>query len=294
VTAFEIVYVRTNLGLRPGVEQLGEALLDRGLAASIAAVGDIHELAAGPRSAERRGARGMLNVPAMAALAVEQAHVLDSVLDRGHPALVLGGDDSVLFGSLLALARRGTYGLVFLDAHLDFYPPQDSPTGEASDSEVFVAFGGGPPELAELAGAGRRLVQPEHAVLIGHRDAEEVPYPMSLLRETDATVIPLDDVRKVGCVELARRVTRLLAARAVDGYLLHIDADVIDDARMSAVDYRVPGGMAPEELVDFMRTLVAAGPPSIVEATIYNSVLDVDGAAAETLREILVAGLVEG
>ena len=55
---------------------------------------------------------------------------------------MLGGDDTVLFGNLLALRRRGRYGLVFLDAHYDFYLPEQS-TGQASDSDLALATGVG-------------------------------------------------------------------------------------------------------------------------------------------------------
>ena len=43
-----------------------------------------------------------------------------TLLDAGERPLVLGGDCSILLGAMLALRRRGRFGLAFVDGHLDF------------------------------------------------------------------------------------------------------------------------------------------------------------------------------
>ncbi|MFD4693211.1 arginase family protein [Streptomyces sp. NPDC058463] len=43
------------------------------------------------------------------------ADAVGAALDAGHFPVVLGGDCSILLGNLLALRRRGRYGLLFLD-----------------------------------------------------------------------------------------------------------------------------------------------------------------------------------
>lgn len=154
--------------------------------------------------------------------------------------LVLGGDDSVISGSLLALRRRGAHGLVFLDAHTDFYPPEDSPTGEVSDSELYLAFGHGTDLIADLAGA-KPLVVDRAAALIGHRDPDEQ-------RDTGAAlVVSLGEMRETGAEATARRALAQLDGAGVERFLLHIDADVLDDALMPAVDYRLPDGFSRRE-----------------------------------------------
>jgi len=112
--------VETNLGLRPGgVECLGEVLLELGLAERVGA--KVAGRLRAPAFDERRDpVLGARNVRAAAALAIEQADWVGEILDSGGFPVVLGGDDSVLFGCLLALRRRGAAGLVFLDAHTDY------------------------------------------------------------------------------------------------------------------------------------------------------------------------------
>src|ERR1700730_18265715 len=78
-----ILHVETNLGLRPsGVERLGEVLLKLGLAERRGArnAGGLRAPAFGDRRDPVLGAR---NVPAVAALAVEQADRVGEILDEG-------------------------------------------------------------------------------------------------------------------------------------------------------------------------------------------------------------------
>jgi arginase len=46
-------------------------------------------------------------------------------------------------GPLLALRRRGRYGLVFLDGHADFQHPSDEPNGKVASLDLAVATGRG-------------------------------------------------------------------------------------------------------------------------------------------------------
>jgi arginase family enzyme len=59
---------------------------------------------------------------------------------RGEFPVVLGGDDTVLRGCLLALRRLGSAGLVILDGHTDFWDLPDG-AGELSDSDLWIATG---------------------------------------------------------------------------------------------------------------------------------------------------------
>jgi arginase family enzyme len=56
--------------------------------------------------------------------------------------VVLGGDCSMLLGSLLGMAGRGRHGVVFIDGHIDFYPPHiEEWDGRAANSELAFAAG---------------------------------------------------------------------------------------------------------------------------------------------------------
>jgi arginase len=42
-------------------------------------------------------------------------------------------------------------------------------------------------------------------------------------------------------------------------FWVHVDADVLDDAVMPAVDYRQPGGLSPDELATVLAVALATG-----------------------------------
>jgi arginase len=64
---------------------------------------------------------------------------------------------------------------------------------------------------------------------------------------------------------------------------MHLDADVLDDAIMPAVDYRLPGGLSWEELTTAMHVAVESRCVVGLEVTIYNPKLDLDGTGARGL-----------
>ena len=94
------------------------------------------------------------------------------MLDLDEFPLILGGDCSILLGAMLALRRRGRFGLLFIDGHADFYQPEANPNGEAASMDLAFATGHGPGLLADLEGRGP-LVRSEDTVAFGFRDAEE-------------------------------------------------------------------------------------------------------------------------
>jgi arginase len=288
---FAVVRAPSGLGLRAaGVEGLGDALLGHGLARALAA--RIAAIVAPPaRSGVRDPESGVLNGPEVAEYGVALADTVGAVLDAGDVPLVLGGDCSVLLGGALALRRRGGGGLLFLDGHADFYQPSAEPSGEAASMDLALATGYGPAAVGDLGGRGP-LIRPEDAVVVGFRDAEEQardgsqPLPGALL------ALDLAAVRAAGALAAAERaVARLTRPGAPEQFWVHVDADVLDDAVMPAVDYRQPGGLSPDELATVLAVAMATGRVAGVEVTIYNPALDPDGTAGAALTDVLARGL---
>jgi arginase len=72
---------------------------------------------------------------------------------------------------------------------------------------------------------------------------------------------------------------------------IHLDADVLDDAAMPAVDYRLPGGLSAAELSVILRTLVDSGKAVGLEITVFNPALDPDGSIACRFVRSIADGL---
>jgi arginase len=275
-----ILHVETNLGLRPGgVERLGAALLGLGLAERVSAT-SVDTLRAAPFVETRDPAYGTRNLQAIAQLAVDQADRIGQIVDSGAFPLVLGGDDSVLLGCLLALRRCGSPGLVFIDGHTDFWDLPNALVGEFSESDLWVATGHGPEVVADLEGR-RPLVDSRACVVYGHRDRQEQLEERSedVYREP-MLVRGLGELRAAGMRDAGNHAVGFLAAAQIDGAWLHIDADCLDDALMPAVDWRTAGGLTEDELVELARIVLGSGLVLGMDVTIYNPGLDSDDLAA--------------
>jgi arginase len=285
-----IIEAPSVLGLRPtGVEELPEALLGAGLAGGLGAVraGRVEPPAYDP---ERDPDAGVLNPDGIAGYSVALADAVGGALDDGRFPVVLGGDCSVLLGNLLALRRRDRHGLLFLDGHTDFYQPSAEPAGEVASMELALATGRGPRVLADLEGRGP-LVRDEDVVALGFRDAGESatygvqPLPSAL------HAMELDTVRALGAAESAQRAVGLLTGDGASaGYWIHLDVDVLDDAVMPAVDYRLPGGLSWQELETVLRTALSGDGAVGLDVAIFNPRLDPDGSIARRLTECLLRG----
>jgi arginase len=106
---FAVIEAPTVLGLRQtGVEESPDALLRQGLARRLRArhAGRVEPQA---YSAHRDSETRMLNPQAIADYSVRLADAVGRVLGAGQFPIVLGGDCSLLLGSMLALNRRGRY-----------------------------------------------------------------------------------------------------------------------------------------------------------------------------------------
>lgn len=286
----EIIEAPSVLGLRPsGVQDLPSALLDAGLLSHPGAVwgGRVEAPAYDPR---RDAATGVLNPSGIAEYSVRLADAVGGVLGRGGFPVVLGGDCSILLGTLLALRRRGRHGLLFLDGHTDFYQPSAEPTGEAASMELALATGRGPRLLADLEGRGP-LLRDEDVVAFGFRDSAESAEAGSQPLPPRLHAIDLDGVRAAGAAAAAREAVGRLTAAGTAGYWIHLDVDVLDDAVMPAVDYRIPGGLTWRELETVLRTALAGGRAVGLDVTIFNPRLDREGTIAPRLTECLRRGL---
>jgi arginase len=283
-----IIEAPSVLGLRPtGVEELPEALLGAGLAGGLGAVraGRVEPPAYDP---ERDPDAGVLNPDGIAGYSVALADAVGGALDDGRFPVVLGGDCSVLLGNLLALRRRDRHGLLFLDGHTDFYQPSAEPAGEVASMELALATGRGPRVLADLEGRGP-LVRDEDVVALGFRDAgESATYGMQPLPSA-LHAMELDTVRALGAAESAQRAVGLLTGDGASaGYWIHLDVDVLDDAVMPAVDYRLPGGLSWQELETVLRTALSGDGAVGLDVAIFNPRLDPDGSIARRLTECLL------
>ena len=290
----------TNLGLRPpragaepGASGLARALRDHGLLRRLGAE-DGGEVARLPYSPEPDPATGFHNGPAVARYALAQAERVRALLRAQRFPLVLGGDCSVLLGSMLALRGLGRYGLAFLDGHDDFSPPRDPARARgyltAAGLDLALATGHGPAALTDLEGRRPYVSEEQVAVLgVGREPGEERDFAVERFDESRIDRWPVARLRSEGARAAAAAARGRMEAAPLDGFWIHLDADVLDQSVMPAVDSPNPDGLTPDELTAILRELLASPRAAGLEVTIYDPERDPSGAAGDLLVEILLA-----
>jgi arginase len=287
---FATIEAPSMLGLmQTGVDRLPRALLDAGLGRRLSAR-SAGKVTAPPYDAQRDPVTGILNTAGIAAFTKALADQLGPILNTNEFPIVLGGDCSILLGSLLALRRRGRFGLLFLDAHADFYEPEANINGEAASSELAFATGRGPKELTEFDGF-RPLIRDDDIVAFGIRDEAEQEEFHSQPLPDNLMALNLSRVRNVGAAGAAQLAVEHLTRPHLGGFWIHLDVDVLADEIMPAVDYRIPGGLVRDELLITLKTALRSEHAVGLEVTIFNPTLDHDGQLAQMITDLLVESL---
>ena len=274
-------------GVEPGVRHGPRVLRTFGLLNRLGAV-DAGEVVPPRYGFERDASTGVRNPHEIADYSAALARAVGKQLDADRFPLVLGGDCSILLGTLLALYRRGRYGLVFLDGHEDLQTPDVSRTGGAAGMDLALAVGIGPGVLTSLGGDGP-LIAAQDVVMLGPRDNPAWYTGVEVERAREAMFVRLfGDLRAQGMAATANAAAARLIASGVRGIWIHIDVDVLDDAVMPAVDSRQDDGLTYAELSALLRPILATGRVAGMQLTIYDPDRDVGGDAGARLVDWLV------
>jgi arginase len=259
-----------------GVERAPAVLLAAGLADGVTAR-RAGRVAAKGYSAMRDPQTKIMNPQALAEYSSVLADAVAAVLDEGEFPVVLGGDCSIVLGAMLALRRRGRYGLLYIDGDADYYQPEVNPlSGAASASDLAFATGRGPDVVCDIEGR-RPLVRDDDVAVFGCRDAADrerrgcQPLPPGML------VVDRDRVRQLGAAAATREAVAFLTREdGPEGFWIHLDADVFDQTIMQAVDDPRPDGLAWDDVISALRVAIASGRALGLQVAIYNPDIDHD------------------
>jgi arginase len=285
----------SNLGLRapspgvvPGCYKLAGALRDQGIVSRIGAE-DVGVVV--PPRYDVSGWKpgdGVFNAAAMARYTRRLADRVDALIGPRRAVLLLGGDCSILLGPMLALRRRGRYGLVYIDAHSDLRHVGNSPhVGAAAGEGLAQLTGRGQPDVVDLDGLAPYVRESDIAVLGLHEPDDST---LDETRSLFPVVLEVEQMRATDCAAAAARA--LDALPDVEGIWVHLDADVLDPSVMPAVDSPEPGGLLPAELTATLAPLLADPRVVGINVTIYDPDLDEDATAGALLTDAIVAAFV--
>ncbi len=278
-----------SVGHEGGTELAPAAVRAHGLVERIGA-GDRGDLGVHIRSDVRDPATGVVGLPEV--LDVTQA-VRDAVRDAvaaGERPLVLGGCCGLVPGALAGLRdAAGAPGVAYVDGHVDVYDGRSSPTGEAADMPMGVAFGLGPEPWVRAAGGPS--TEPGQVVVLGARDPEEAEDIAGLRagRLADLAVLGPEELRAQGPGAAGRAAAERLGRGR---FWIHLDVDVLDEVEMPATDYLMPGGLTWDELAALLAPLAASPALAGVSLGCVNPAKDPGGACTRRTADLLAGALV--
>ncbi|MGW6733846.1 arginase family protein [Streptomyces sp. NPDC055013] len=284
----------SNLGLRPpapgavpGCHKLAGALREQRIVQRLRALeGGVVVPPRYDRGDWQEG-DGVFNAAAIAGYTRRLADRIEHHVRAGDLPVVLGGDCSINLGAALALRRIGRYGLAVVDASPDFRHPGNSErVGAAGGEEVALSTGRGQEDLTNLEGL-RPYLRDEDVRYFGIRDCFEED--RAELADLKIPVVTVGDLREWGAQDLGSVTRQAFEIPQLDGFWVHLDADVLDPSVMPAVDSPDPEGLMPDELVALLRPLLASAHCAGLNVTIYDPDLDPEGTAGALLADIVVS-----
>jgi len=280
-----------SVGRAGGTEFAPAALRDHHLVARVGAAdrGDLDVTIRGNIRDPETGVIGIADV--LTTTTAVRAAVHEAVSDGARP-LVLGGCCGLVPGALAGLRDAvGALGVAYVDGHVDVYDGRSSPTGEAADMPMSVAFGLGPDAWVEAAGGPSAA--PEDVVVLGARDPEEAA-DIAELRTGRLAVLEVlgpDDLRADGSATAASRAAARLSQAP---FWIHLDVDVLDEQAMPATDYLMPGGLGWDEVAALLEPLCASPALAGLSLGCVNPEKDPGGRYVEQtcalLEQVLAAG----
>lgn len=292
----------SNLGLRPprpdaepGVRGLAAALRRYGLVDRLGAT-DAGGLIAPAYSPDPEPETGFRNGPAIAAFTVALATRVAQLLDGAAFPFLLGGDCSIVLGPMLALRRRGCFGLAFLDGHDDYSYARDVQRYHglftAAGLDLALVTGHGPDALCDIDSLRPYVAEPDVVQLGLQREPEDLEFfSVETFDESAITRIPAAQIQASGADSAAAEARGYLESRGLDGFWVHLDVDILHRDVMPAVDSPNPNGLSLADLEAILGGLLASPGAVGMHVGIYDPELDPTGVHGAALAEVLIGAV---
>ena len=267
------------------IARMAESLRDLGH--QVTDVGDIIVPERATIPAEIAG-RGFL--PFITKVCEELAAETADTIAEGAVPLVLGGDHSLVAGSLAGAARhfgvrRESVGCIYLDTHGDLHMPSTSLTGNVHGMPLAHLLGHGDERLRSIAGPTPALSATQLA-LVGTRELDEPE--RRAIREWGITCFTMRDIDELGLREVMRRAIAI-ATSETDRLWVSCDMDWVDPSDAPGVGTPVRGGATYREAQLAMEMVADTGKLVGLDLVETNPVLDERNRTAELAVQLAMS-----
>jgi arginase len=267
------------------IAQMAESL--RVLGHTVTDIGNVTVPQRATISAEIAG-RGFL--PLITQVCEELAEETADAVAHGEVPLVLGGDHSLVAGSLAGAARhfaaRGeSVGCVYLDTHGDLHTPATSLTGNVHGMPLAHLLGHGDERFASVAGAAPAL-STRRLALVGIRDLDGPE--KEAIRAWGVTCFTMRDIDELGLREVMRRAIAV-ATSDTNHLWVSCDMDWVDPSDAPGVGTPVRGGATYREAQLAMEMVSDTGKLVGLDIVETNPVLDERNRTAELAVQLAMS-----
>jgi arginase len=207
--------------------------------------------------------------------------------------VVIGGDHSSAIGTwsgaVAAKQAFGSFGLIWLDAHLDAHTFDTSAQGKWGGwwhgQPVSALTGQGLAELRQIGGLPQKI-SPRHLSLIGIHSFE--PAEAEYVKKNNIRVYYLDEVKKRGF----KAVFDEALQRAMDGtrgFGLTIDLDSFNENDAPGVGTREGDGLIAAEVLPIIKSLARKPGFTAMEIAEFNPHHDIDGKTRRLIENLIAS-----
>lgn len=200
---------------------------------------------------------------------------VERITASGDFPLVLGGDHSIVLGTLAGLSATAkkegkSVGVLYVDAHGDFNTPETTPTGNIHGECLAASAGLGLKDLVNLYYDGQKI-DPKNICFVGTRDLD--PGEKILMKQAGVTVFTMSDIDCIGFAGVVRQV--LAFFKKIDIIHVSFDMDVLDPMFAPGTGIPLPGGMTNREALLLMEEIATTGKVRSAEIVEVNPILDI-------------------
>jgi arginase len=287
MTDIRMIGVPLDFGAsRRGVEMGPAALRIAEMAESLRSIGhtvtDVGDIPVPQRATIPPEVAGRGFLPLITRVCEQLADETADAIAEGEVPLVLGGDHSLVAGSLAGAARhfaaRGEpVGCIYLDTHGDLHTPETSLTGNVHGMPLAHLLGYGDARFRTIAGSAPAL-SPKHLALVGIRDLD--PPEKKAVRDWGITCFTMRDIDELGLGEVMARALAVAMAGS-DRLWVSCDMDWVDPKDAPGVGTPVRGGATYREAHLAMEMIADTGKLVGLDIVETNPVLDERNRTAE-------------
>lgn len=227
------------------------------------------------------GERNLHYLAAITRVCKTAYHAAREAVEQGFIPLFIGGDHSLVMGTIGGITHHQPAGVIYIDAHADCNTPKTSPSGNIHGMPLAHLLGDGYSRLINLGRKGAKL-NAEDLVLIGVREID--PKERHRLKNQGITVFTMRDIDERGMGNVARQSLDILGHH--ERIHVSLDADALDPIEVPGVGTPSPGGITYREAQLLMEIIADNRRLCSMDIVEMNPILDTRNHSAVVLCEL--------